>query len=266
MKLHACHRNMICVMGKTRIKIFIVVISKEVLAGGTQPLYGYDDYKIVICYLHRLYSKVGVIPKERLARPHLPILLLVWRQKSWGMFSHNTTHMWKLTSTDLSFGKLKPSTSKALIYERSKHMNSVLEVRLELWQAENICELLVHGLRPNVWYRKTVTWFSKQWPLLNCKQCKYYSSRLRPCVKKIVPNIYLVISHSNSGLSIRAGAVALVQLLGACAKLKQTVHACEGSVAQALLPITLSATAYCETYWQLFLVFFLLNVLIIVQQ
>ncbi len=35
------------------------------------------DNRFVICFLHRLYCMISVVPKEGLVGPHLPILLLV---------------------------------------------------------------------------------------------------------------------------------------------------------------------------------------------
>ncbi len=80
--------------GKTCLKIFVVAIPKESLTDrALQSFSGYDtDYKIVLCCFHRLYSVVGVIPKEGLAGPCPPILLLVsQRQRSQGTFSHDTS-------------------------------------------------------------------------------------------------------------------------------------------------------------------------------
>ena len=53
------------------LKIFVIVIPKEGLTGVALPiLIWYDtDYSFVICSLHGLYCKVGVIPKEGLAGP-----------------------------------------------------------------------------------------------------------------------------------------------------------------------------------------------------
>ena len=53
--------------GKVCLMIFVDVMPKEGLAGRA------IDYKIILCRFHRLYSVVGVIPKEALAGPCLPI-------------------------------------------------------------------------------------------------------------------------------------------------------------------------------------------------
>ena len=56
-------------------------------------------FRIWLCWHHRLYSrKVGVIPKEGWAQPHVPIRLLVWqRQGPWGLFSRDAHHKDKLS-------------------------------------------------------------------------------------------------------------------------------------------------------------------------
>ena len=64
---------------KTDLQIFVAVIPQEGLADEAhQSFFWYDtDYEFIICSLHGLYFQVGVIPKEELAGPRLPILLLI---------------------------------------------------------------------------------------------------------------------------------------------------------------------------------------------
>ncbi len=67
---------MSCVVGKHDLRFLSLSYpKKDRRAGPCQSFFGYDtDYKIVLGCLHRLYSLVSVIPKERLVRPGLPIL------------------------------------------------------------------------------------------------------------------------------------------------------------------------------------------------
>ena len=51
---------------KTGLKIFVVVVPKEGLAGAS-PAKPDSDYRSVLCCLHSLYFIVGVMPKKRLA-------------------------------------------------------------------------------------------------------------------------------------------------------------------------------------------------------
>ena len=68
--------------GKMRLKIFVVVSVenrsqnlKSIIGRDFDPIIDFDS--ILLCCLHRLYSIIGVVPKDRLVGPHPPILLLV---------------------------------------------------------------------------------------------------------------------------------------------------------------------------------------------
>ncbi len=69
--------------GKTHLKIFVVVLPKGL--DWRAGFFWYDTYyRFIICSLHGLYFKVG---------PRPPILFLIWlRQRSEGLFSHDTAH------------------------------------------------------------------------------------------------------------------------------------------------------------------------------
>ncbi len=100
--------------GKTSFKIFVVVILKEGLAGPCTSLFGYDtDYKIVLCYLHRLYSKVGVIPKEGLAGPA--------RQSLFGYDNYKDIN-WDLRHVFLWHGSSLFLPEKSLVVNKIQNM------------------------------------------------------------------------------------------------------------------------------------------------
>ena len=109
MSRHPSYGNpsMSCVMGNHALRpLLLSYPKKDWWAGPHQSCFWYDtDSKIVLCCLHRLYSVVGVIPKEGLAGPRPSILLLVrgppiillvrQRQRPSGTFSHDSSHMGK---------------------------------------------------------------------------------------------------------------------------------------------------------------------------
>ena len=66
---------------KTGLKIFVLVIPKEGLAGTNlaQSSFGMIP-RIVLCYLHGLYFVVGVIP--RVVKMCQPSLCLVYKNKN----------------------------------------------------------------------------------------------------------------------------------------------------------------------------------------
>ncbi len=61
-----CQCNLSCVLRKCALRSLpLSYPKKDWRAWPRQSFFGYDtDYKIVLCCLHRLYSVVGVIPKE----------------------------------------------------------------------------------------------------------------------------------------------------------------------------------------------------------
>ena len=59
-----------CVTRKCALRSLSSYPKKDWWGPARLSFFGYDtDYKIVLCCLHRLYSVVGVIPKEGLAGP-----------------------------------------------------------------------------------------------------------------------------------------------------------------------------------------------------
>ncbi len=65
----ACHE-------KTNLNVFVILIPKEALVGRA-PSILYTDYKLQSVKVADYKSSDGVIPKEEMAEPHPPILLLV---------------------------------------------------------------------------------------------------------------------------------------------------------------------------------------------
>ena len=78
---------------KTNLKVFVVVIPNEGLAGGA------IDHRFIPFIDRRWYFIDGVIPKEGLAGPHPSIFLLVWQwERPQGLFSRDTPHYFLITS------------------------------------------------------------------------------------------------------------------------------------------------------------------------
>ncbi len=74
-------------------------------------------FRIWVFWLHRSYSlRVCVIPNEGWARPCAPLLHLVWqRQRSYGLFSRDASHVWVENCSRPKFKKISGGVDFVLI-------------------------------------------------------------------------------------------------------------------------------------------------------